>query len=262
MKKILISVLIVLLVILAYFAAFKGISLGNFKILSVKQIANENEKLTQEITQTELLINNEYPSKTNELDKTIANLLTAEEEYLDLAKVSTEGELQQANQEEEYTVEFLLTRFGRYATKEGVNLVYTLSQGSTGNQNMKNISFTVTGGYIPIINFITNIEDDSKLGFRIQSFKMTPDGDNRKATFLVTNVKVKQEKTTVAPTTPNTTQKENNTTTGSAQNTTNNTQSTTNQNTTANTNNQGAAANNNVAGQTAQSTQSNTTNNT
>lgn len=250
MKKILISVLIVLLVILAYFAAFKGISLGNFKILSVKQIANENEKLTQEITQTELLINNEYPSKTNELDKTIDNLLTAEEEYLDLAKVSTEGELQQANQEEEYTVEFLLTKFGRYATKEGVNLVYTLSQGSTGSQNTKNISFTVTGGYIPIINFISDIEDDSKLGFRIQSFKMSPDGDNRKATFLVTNVKVKQEKTTVAPSTPNTTTtpKENSNTvnTTNATNATNttNTTNTTNQNNTTNTNNQTTTTNN------------------
>ena len=49
MKKLLISVLIVLLIILAYFAIFQGISLGNIDILSVKQINEKNHLNKMEI---------------------------------------------------------------------------------------------------------------------------------------------------------------------------------------------------------------------
>jgi len=63
MRKILISVLIVLLIIMAYFAMFKGLSIAGFQILSVEQIFDEDEKLEQEIAQTEMLMNNDYQSK-------------------------------------------------------------------------------------------------------------------------------------------------------------------------------------------------------
>ena len=43
MKKILISVLIILLLVLAYFAMFNGISLGTIHVLSVEQIVQKNE---------------------------------------------------------------------------------------------------------------------------------------------------------------------------------------------------------------------------
>lgn len=193
MKKVLISLLIVLLVIMAYFAIFKGISIGSFKILSVEQITEENDELTRQITQTELLINNAYPTQTEQLEKSVSDLMKAKDEYNDLASVSTDGELQQANQDEEYTYEFLWTSLGGHATKTGVNISYTLSSGTTGQANIQNINFTISGEYVPIINFITAIEDDSSLGFRIRNFKLQPGGDHLQATFLVTNVKVKQE---------------------------------------------------------------------
>ena len=63
MKKLLIGVLIILLIILAYFAIFEGITLGNFQVLSVVQIKQENDRLDQEIAQTQILMNNDY--KTN-----------------------------------------------------------------------------------------------------------------------------------------------------------------------------------------------------
>lgn len=193
MKKILISALIILLIVMACFAIFKGLSIAGLQILSVEQIAEENDKLTLEIAQTEKLMKSDYPAKTSELNDSISKLLTARDEYLDLASVSTEGELKKANQEEEYTVEFLLTRLGRHTTAEGVNLNYTISAGTTGEEDIKNISFTVSGNYIPIIEFVSAIEDDSKLGFRIQNFKLVPGGSNLQATFSVSNVRVKPE---------------------------------------------------------------------
>ena len=193
MKKLLIGVLIILLIILAYFAIFEGITLGNFQVLSVEQIKQENDKLEQEIAETQVLMNSDYKTKTDELESSVSQLLVAKDEYHDLASVSTEGELVAASQDEIYTVEYLWTRFGRHATAEGVNLYYEISSGSTGESGVKNISFTVSGGYTPILSFIEAIEDDDELGFRIENFKMTPGGDYLQATFLVRNVRIKTE---------------------------------------------------------------------
>lgn len=198
MKKILISILIILLVVLAYFSIFKGISIGGFHLLSVQQIADENDKLTQEIAQTELLMYTDYPSKTDELEQSVSSLLTAKDEYHDLASVSTEGELAKANQEETYTIAYLWTRLGRHATAEGVVAKFDIVTGSTGESDVKNIQFTITGDYPQIILFVEDIEDDSELGFRIENFKLVPGGSNLQATFTVRNVRIEPESLTSA----------------------------------------------------------------
>jgi hypothetical protein len=188
MRKILIGFLIVLLVIMAYLMIFKGLELGDFKVLSASQIVEENDRLTKEISDTEVLMNSEYPTKTEELDTSVSKLLTAKDEYLELASVSTKSELSKASTVETYTVEFLWTRLGRHATAEGVNLNYTPS----GNS----IDFTVVGEYIPILSFIATIENDSKLGFTIENFKLVPSGENLQASFTTRNVNIKKESTT------------------------------------------------------------------
>lgn len=195
MRKILIGILIVLLVIMAYFAIAQGISIGNFKILSVQEIKEENDKLTAGIKEIQTLMFTNYPAKTDELDKNVSSLLEAKNEYLDLASVSTEGELSKASQEEIYTYEYLWTRIGRHATAEGVLLKLDFYAGDTGESDVKTLNYTVTGHYIAIINFVASIEDDSKLGFRIENFKMVPSGENLQATFTTRNIRIKQEKT-------------------------------------------------------------------
>lgn len=193
MKKILIGVLICLLVVLAYFALFRGITIGSFQVLSLEQISDANDRLTKEIENTKVLMYNQYTAKTDELNLSINNMLQSEEEYLDAASVSTESEIKAATQQETYTVEFLWTKLGRHATAEGVYLQYTISSAGTGEADVNNIDFTVSGDYIPIINFLKAIEEDSDLGFRIRNFKMVPGGENKQATFQVTDVRVKTE---------------------------------------------------------------------
>ena len=214
MRKILISVLILLLIVMACLVIFKGISIGNFNILSVKQISDENEKLTKEILQTELLMYTTFKTKTDELNKELSNLLTAKQEYLDLANISSEKQISKASQKETYTVEFLWTRLGRHATAQGVTLKYEIASGTTGEEDVKNILFTVTGNYIPIIDFIRAIEDDSDLAFTIENFKMIPSGDVRQATFVTKNIRIKSENTTatVNSTTSNEQENQNNVT--------------------------------------------------
>ena len=185
MRKILISILTILLIVMAVLVITKGLTIGNFKILSVKQIIEGNDKLTAEISETEKLIRSNYPTELETLDSNVSSLLAAKEEYQDLADVSTKSEINKATTVETYTVEFLWTRLGRHATAEGVYLSYTPTNNS--------IKFTVSGDYIPILSFVSAIENDSKLGFRIENFKLIPGGNNLQATFETRNVNIKTE---------------------------------------------------------------------
>lgn len=185
MRKILIGILTILLIIMAVLVITKGLTIGNFKILSVKQIIEGNDKLTAEISETEKLIRSNYPTELETLDSTVSSLLAAKEEYQDLADVSTKSEINKATTVETYTVEFLWTRLGRHATAEGVYLSYTPTNNS--------IKFTVSGDYIPILSFVSAIENDSKLGFRIENFKLIPGGNNLQATFETRNINIKTE---------------------------------------------------------------------
>ena len=116
-------------------------------------------------------------------------------------------------------------------TQEGVKAKFEIVSGDTGESEIHNINFTITGHYIAIINFISAIENDSKLGFRIENFKMVPGGDDLTATFTARNIRIKNEQTTTSTTSTQTT----NTTTNS---TTNNTTTTdTTNSTTGNTTN-------------------------
>lgn len=198
MKKILIILLIILLITLSYFAIFKGISLGNFEVLSVERIQEENDKLTQEIDQTEKLIHSDYIQKTDELQSSVDSLMNAKDEYVELAHVSSDKDLINASKQEIYKIEYIWTRIGSHATSEGVELKLDITAGETGEEESKNLLFTVTGNYIAVINFILSIEDDSQLGFRIENFKILPgSGENgRQATFTVRNVRIKQENAT------------------------------------------------------------------
>lgn len=240
MKKILIGILTILLIVMAYLTVFRGISIGGFSILSVEQIQDENDKLTEEIAQTETLMYSTYATQTEQLERSVSSLLQAKNEYLDLANVSTESELSEATKEETYKIEYLWTRIGSHATTEGVILKLDVQTGDTGESDVKNLAFTVTGNYIAIINFVTAIEDDSELGFRIENFKILPGTDNngREATFTVKNVRIKQENVTNNVTTTdnsqnNNTENTNTTETTDTSTTDNNTIATDNANTNA-----------------------------
>lgn len=195
MKKVLISILIVLLVILAYFAIFNGLSLANIKILSVGEIVQINNDLTDNIEQAKSLLEKDYPSKKEELSTSVSDLLNKKEEYFKLAKISTDTEITKANTEETYLIEYLWTRIGRHATSKGVNLWINVNAGDAGEADVKNLSFTAKGYYVGIMDFISSLENDDKLNFKIENFKMVQEGDVLSATFTVRNVRIKTETT-------------------------------------------------------------------
>ena len=215
MKNILISVISILLTVIIIVCMFRGISIGQFKILSIPEIKLSSIKLDSEIEELNNLKNVTYKKKLNDLQSSIKNLTSAKQSYLDLASISTDTEIQQANQEQTYAMEFLWNKVGTYATNQGLALTWNVV--STGVNNKYTLNFTITGIYIGIINYIYSLENDSELAFRIENFKIVSAGaassnsnsnsnsstqDNTKvtATFTVSNIGIKEE-TVTSPTT-------------------------------------------------------------
>ena len=191
MKDILITVISILLTVVIIICMVKGLTVGSFRILSISNIKQESLNLDNEVDELNNLKNVTYKKKIDDLQTATKDLTTAKQKYLDLASVSSDEEIQEANLEQTYAMEFLWNKVGSYATKEGVTLKWDVA--STGVNNKYTLNFTTTGSYVGVISYIYALENDSDLAFRIENFKMTASGENVTATFTVNNVAIKAE---------------------------------------------------------------------
>ena len=170
MRNVIIALLTIALIAVAVLAMYQGIEIANIKILSVSEIVKENDNLKARVTTLNTLNTTTYNKNLSDLNDASKKMSTTKTEYLDLATMSSDEEIKQANQEKTYAMEYLWSQIGNHATTRGVNLRLEVS--SAGENDRKNMSFTVEGSYIAIINFIYDLEDDDDLKFRIEDFKM------------------------------------------------------------------------------------------
>ena len=199
MKNILITVISLLLTALIIICMVKGLTIGDFNILSIASIKEGSSNLDNAIEELNNLKNVTYKKKVDDLQTTTKNLTTAKQKYLDLASVSTDQEIQEANLEQTYAMEYLWNKVGSYATREGVTLKWDVS--STGVNNKYTLNFTTTGSYVGVISYIYALENDSDLSFRIENFKkVSGDSSNVTATFTVNNIAIKAETVTSSET--------------------------------------------------------------
>lgn len=193
MKRILFIVLDVLLLIIICICFLKGFGLGGFRILSFQDIKNSNEELSKIIVDANDK-NKQYDQQLAKIKTDTESLTKAKKAYLDLMTVSTDSEIQEALQTKTYSIEYLWSQVGNHATKEGVVTKMELTSSSVGDAERRNLNFTITGSYLAMTNFISDLENDSSLDFTIDNFDMT----NKRATFVVKDVKIKKEMTTVS----------------------------------------------------------------
>ena len=168
MKKILISVIIVLVLVLTCVTIIKGISIGNLKILGISEIKKQNEKLDTTVKQATKLASTDYPAKEESLEDENKKMKETKEQYEDMVNVSTDSQVETANQSSTYMMDFLWIRIENHAK-------------------------TAKGTYTGIEEFITGIEDDTKLGFKIENFSMSSsseDGNQVQATFMCKDIKI------------------------------------------------------------------------
>lgn len=173
MKKLLLGVIIILLLALTGITVVKGFNIGNLSILGLQDIQKNNEDLDQKVKQATKLASTDYQFKLDSLNDEVKALESEKTKYEDMVNVSTEGEVQVASQIHDYKIDFLWIKIENHAKSEGVIMKMELTRGTSGAQDVYNLNFTATGSYIGIANFISAIEDDSELGFKIEEFKMT-----------------------------------------------------------------------------------------
>lgn len=231
MKKILISILIALLLLLTYFTIWHGINIGFIKIEGIKDIKSASTKLDENVNKANELANQTYPSEEEELEEAIRKLKLSKQEYQNKVAYSTDKTTLGAIEVKTYKIHYLWTRLGNYKNDRNIRTL-SLDLKTTQTADVYDLQFTVVGEYSTIIEFLYDIEDDEELNFEIKDFIMQPytqtktttvtDVDsNNKSTEKVNPYDTITEITTTGGTT-------NTTTSNTKQNGTNNSATTTN----------------------------------
>ncbi len=219
MKKLLILILIALLVALSIFIFLKGVTIGSVEVLGIKGIQTKSEALTEKIQEATVLAEKTYTEAVKDVDTNAKKLEEEKKNYQDMTTISSESDVQAANQLERYEIETLWVRLGNHATKQGVTMQMDVLPSSSEAKDTYNLKFTATGSYISITDFISAIENDSTLGFKIEEFKMVPSGSNLQGTFVCKNIAIKEIAKTNIVKDNNNTNDTNNTNTADSNNT-------------------------------------------
>ena len=188
MRKILISILVCLLLIGSAFFMVNGISKVNIK--GIKGLSEKNGQIEQKISDLSNVISVTYANTESNLKRTANTLQDSKTEYENQAALSNSQSPSYASQLETYDIDYLWTKLGNYARDEKVVIKIDLVASGTST-NLYNLNFTTTGDYVNITNFIYEIENDSKLGFKIDEFKMSGSSDSLTATFSCKEVPIK-----------------------------------------------------------------------
>lgn len=188
MKKILISVLIILLLVLSYFAFTKGISF--LKIKSINDIKSASNKLESSFNEANELSIKTYPSEVEALENAIEELKNSKQEYENKNIYNADENLLGAIEVKTYKIHYLWTILGNYRKDRGVQSLTLDLVDSTTIEDVYNLQFTLVGEYTNITDFLYDIENDEELNFDIKNTKIEPyikkttttviDGDNPK----------------------------------------------------------------------------------
>ena len=168
MRKILFAILAVVLLIFTGFIIYKGTNIGNFKIWGIKQISEENNLIDQKNLNLSTLVDVDYPNALKQLNYAGEKMQEEKKKYEE--EVSLASSSKYYMQSEKYKLEFLWTKIGNYAKDNKVNPKMQVSNGSTNG--IYNLTITAIGKYKNVASFIYAIENDSRLGFKIEDFSM------------------------------------------------------------------------------------------
>ncbi|MBE5819348.1 MAG: hypothetical protein E7310_00735 [Clostridiales bacterium] len=197
MKKLLLTILIILLCVLAYFIMFNNFDVGILKIESIADIKNKSNELDEKVNEATKLTAQTYPKEKSTLDTSINKLKSTKQQYESKIASMPDSEILKYMQVDNYEKEFLWTTIGSYATKQNLDLELDIVD--IKNNDYYNLEFTVVGRYSDISEFIFSIEDDDELAFKIENFKMKPYAISETTT--VTTYVDGEEKPTVESTT-------------------------------------------------------------
>ena len=186
MKSNITLVIILVSIIFLIYVGLEGIKVGNFEVLSISQLIEKNEKLDTKITEATTLATENYLDNVETLEETYEKYRIQKEKYEQLVG-TTNSNNEEIYETKQYDIGYLWRLIGSYATKRKLALGIEVQKNNNKNSSY-NINFKVNGKYVNISQFITDIENDSDLYFRIYNFKISGEGENITATFTVRNI--------------------------------------------------------------------------
>ena len=174
MRKILFSIIIVLLAVGTYFLLVEGLSIGNLHVYSISGIQELGDSLNNKIDQATELTTVTYKSENQSLNDALESLQSKREEYENKLATSNQEEIEKAETTKKLEIQYVWAIIGNYATSNGLKLTLNLKNTSTGLTGQKDLDFILEGTYNGIKNFLYNLEDDENLGFKIEDFSLVP----------------------------------------------------------------------------------------
>lgn len=172
MKKILISIIGIIIFILIIVSAINGVKIFRFSVYSINSIKTEGENLNKKVEEAQIEENENYAKAVNEINKSIKNFKEVKEEYeTKIAFLGLNSELG-VTQIEKYKIEYLWNKIGSYAKKEDIGIDLDIQE--TSIPETYNISFSLKGSYVGITDFLYDIENDDELNYKVNNFKVEP----------------------------------------------------------------------------------------
>ncbi len=179
MKKILISILIVLLLILVCFAIAKGINFLNIR--GVNHIKTADTKLENDFNEANELSNKTYPSEVEGLEDAIKKLKISKQDYDNKNVNNAEKNSIGTVEVKTYKIHYLWTILGNYRKDRSVQSL-NLGLKSTQTEDVYDLQFTLLGSYTSITDFLYDIENDEELNFEIKDFVISSQVDTNTQT--------------------------------------------------------------------------------
>lgn len=174
MRKLLILAILVAVLFFSYTAIAQGATYGAFTIEQYSYVQEKNDELDASIEELESKINTQYGEKTNTLNDSIKRYKTSKEEFEALEETQREVALSTVDLVD---IDFLWTIVGNYATENSVALQFdvkesVLKQTESTSYILGDLYFKAEGNYADVSKFISDVEDDDRLGFEISCFEM------------------------------------------------------------------------------------------
>lgn len=172
MKKILISILIILILILVYVGFTKGINIGFIKINSIENVKLAKIALDEDFNRANTLANVTYMQEIENLETAITKLKSIKQDYQNKNLNNEQNEAITNVQVKTYTIHYLWTVLGNYSKDRSLKPI-TIDLKAGQGENIYDLEFTLVGKYVGITDFIYDIENDEELNFKIENLKIS-----------------------------------------------------------------------------------------
>lgn len=168
MRKILFILIIVLLLTGCGIVMYKGITGEYIDIWGFVQIQEEDNIINSRNDELSTIVSVKFPSTMKKLNTTVETLQNTKEEYENQAILLADSKYYR--QTENYKLEFLWTKIGNYAKDNEVEIKIDVTNSQI--KGLYDLNFSAVGRYSDVTQFIYDIENDSRLGFKIEDFNM------------------------------------------------------------------------------------------